>query len=117
MRVTINDRTALKVTDVGLKLHHQMWGWRRLVSEPNFSSSSWVKMSLHTESKLPRLPASAFKGGWGGFLTITKSLRTDVELGCDNVIWYKNKLKPANMCVFKLTNLMLVMLKKWWWFF
>ena len=37
MCVTINDRTALKVTDVGLKLHHPKWGgWRRLVGEPNF---------------------------------------------------------------------------------
>ena len=26
MCVTINDRTALKVTDVGLKLHHPKWG-------------------------------------------------------------------------------------------
>ena len=28
MCVTINDRTALKVTDVGLKLHHPKWGGR-----------------------------------------------------------------------------------------
>ena len=28
MCVTINDMTALKVTDVGLKLHHPKWGWR-----------------------------------------------------------------------------------------
>ena len=26
MCITINDRTALKVTDVGLKLHHPKWG-------------------------------------------------------------------------------------------
>ena len=53
-------------------------------------------MRLHTESKLPRLPASALKvpvGGWGGFLPIIKSLPTDAELGCDNVLWYKSKLK------------------------
>ena len=75
MCVTINDRTALKVTDVGLKLHHPKWG----VGETNFSSSSWVKMRLHTESKLP---ASALKvpvRGWGGFLPIIKSLPTDAE--------------------------------------
>ena len=31
-------------------------------------SSSWVKMRLHTENKLPKLPASALKvpGGLGG---------------------------------------------------
>ena len=34
MCVTINDRTALKVTDVGLKLHHPKWG--EVVGEPNF---------------------------------------------------------------------------------
>ena len=60
-------RTALKVTDVGLKLHH-----------PNLFlqiSSSWVKMRLHTKNQLPRLSGSALKicdewwlgrvmGGW-----------------------------------------------------
>ena len=42
-------------------------------------SFSWVKMRLHTESKLP---ASALKvpvRGWGGFLPIIKSLPTDAE--------------------------------------
>ena len=34
MCVTINDRTALKVTDVGLKLHHPKGGG--VVGEPNF---------------------------------------------------------------------------------
>ena len=36
MCVTINDRTALKVTDVGLKLHHPKWGGGEGVGEPNF---------------------------------------------------------------------------------
>jgi hypothetical protein len=43
-------RTAIKVTDVGLKLNH------------------------------PTIP-------------IMKSLPTEAELGCDNVLWYKSKLK------------------------
>ena len=34
MSITINDRTALKVTDVGLKLHHPKWGGEG-VGEPN----------------------------------------------------------------------------------
>ena len=33
MWVTINDRTALKVTDVGSKLHHPSWGG---VGKPHF---------------------------------------------------------------------------------
>ena len=53
-------------------------------------------MRLNTESKLPRLPASALKvsvGGWAGILPIIKSLPNEAELGCDNVLWYKSKLK------------------------
>ena len=40
MCVTINDRTALKVTDVGLNLNHPMCGGGRWegVGEPNFLS-------------------------------------------------------------------------------
>ena len=40
----------------------------------------WVKIRLHTENQLPRLPGSALKVpgwvggvGWGGFLPIIKS--------------------------------------------
>jgi hypothetical protein len=85
-------RTAVKVTDVGLKLHHAKGG-------PQFFhvfSSCWVKMRLNTERKLPRLPASALKvsvGGWAGILPFIKSLPNEAELGCDNVLWYKSKLK------------------------
>ena len=46
-------------------------------------------MRLNTESKLPRLPASALKvsvGGWAGILPIIKSLPNEAELGCDNVL-------------------------------
>ena len=53
-------------------------------------------MRSHTKNKLPRLPASVLKvpvGGWGGFLPIIKSLPTEAELGCDNVLWFKSKLK------------------------
>jgi hypothetical protein len=53
-------------------------------------------MRLNTESKLPRLPVSALKvyvGGWAGILPIIKSLPNEAELGCDNVLSYKSKLK------------------------
>ena len=86
-------RTAIKVTDVRLKLHHPKGGGDTFFSS---FSSCWVKMRLNTESKLPRLPASALKvsvGGWAGILPIIKSLPTEIELGCDNFLWYKSKLK------------------------
>ena len=69
-------RTALKVTDVRLKLHHPKGGLVRWTKFSFFLSSSWVKMRLHTENKLPRLPVSALKvpvGGVGGFLPIINS--------------------------------------------
>ena len=53
-------------------------------------------MRLNTKGKLPRLPASALKvsvGGWAGILSIIKSPPNEAELGCDNVLWYKSKLK------------------------
>ena len=77
-------------------------------------------MRLNTESKLPRLPASALKvsvGGWAGILPIIKSLPTEAELGCDNVLWYISKLNTCSCSgackhvFFKLTNPILVMLK------
>ena len=52
-------------------------------------------MRLNTESKLPRLSASALKvsvSGWAGLVGI-KSLPNEAELGCDNLLWYKSKLK------------------------
>ena len=42
MCVTINDRTALKVTDVGLKLHHP-----KNIDVVFNISYSWVKIRLH----------------------------------------------------------------------
>ena len=57
-------------------------------------------MRLNTESKLPRLPANDLKvpvGGWAGFLPIIKSLPTEAELGCDNVLWYESKLKHLTL--------------------
>ena len=83
-------RAAVKVTDIGLKLHHPKGGGGGL--NPiffNFSSSCWAKMRLNTESKIPRLPASALKfslGGWAGILPIIKSLPTEAELDCENVL-------------------------------
>jgi hypothetical protein len=64
MCVTINDRTALKITNVGLKLHHP-----KRVGELN-----------------PMV-------GWAGLLPIIKLLPTDAAFACDNVLWYKSKLK------------------------
>ena len=58
------------------------WWWGRGgLGDPYFFlyiSSSWVKIRLHTENELPRLPGSALKVpvvGWGGggFLPIIKS--------------------------------------------
>ena len=54
-------------------------------------SSSWVKIRLHTENQLPRLPGSALKvpGWWGGVVASYPFLsqaptHVEVELGCDN---------------------------------
>ena len=53
-------------------------------------SSSWVKIRLHTEKQLPRLPGSALKvpGGGGGVASYPLSSQAptpvEVELGCDN---------------------------------
>ena len=79
-------RTAFKVTDARLKLHHP--------GDPNCSlhkSSSWVKIRLHTENHLPRLPVCALKVpgggvGWVASYPVSSQAPThvEVELGCDN---------------------------------
>ena len=54
--------------------------------------SSWVKIRLHTENQLPRLPGSALKvlgwwwgGGWMASYPLLSQAPTPVEaeLGCD----------------------------------
>jgi hypothetical protein len=53
--------------------------------------SSWVKIRLHTENQLPRLPGSALKvPGWWWVVVASYPLLSqtpspvEVELGCDN---------------------------------
>ena len=54
-------------------------------------SSSWVKIRLHTNNQLPRLPGSLC-GWWVGWwvewvvqlITLSLPTRVEDELGCDN---------------------------------
>jgi hypothetical protein len=62
-------------------------------------SSSLVKIRLHTENQLPRLPGSALKVpvGWGGGvgsypLLSQAPTHVEVELGCDNKELLASKL-------------------------
>ena len=53
-------------------------------------SPTWVKIRLHTENQLHRLPGSALKvpGGWVvGYYPLSSPAPThvEVELGCDNI--------------------------------
>ena len=61
--------------------------------------SSWVKIRLHTENQLPRLPGSALKvpvgrvGGVSSYPLLSQApTHVEVELGCDN--W-----ESAEMCI------------------
>jgi hypothetical protein len=53
-------------------------------------SSSWVKIRLHTENQLRRLPGSALKVPGGGWVVVASypllsqaPTHVEVELGCD----------------------------------
>ena len=56
--------TYITVTTVGLKLNHprgREGGGGRCLILFFILSSSWVKIRMHTENQLPRLPGSALK--------------------------------------------------------
>ena len=63
--------------------------------------SSWVKIRLHTENQLPRLPGSALKvpvvggvGWWVGSYPLSSQAPThvEVELGCDNYVGVETRM-------------------------
>ena len=64
-------------------------------------SSSLVKIKLHTENQLPRLPGSALKVPVGGFLPIIKS-STNSCWGWVGLWQYKNNPKTSFSCFLKI---------------